>query len=399
MNKIAIVLACLACSGCGKRVQASVRGVRSSTEPRQNEQGQALTSLLGLLASHPTAAFNPMKAGARSPMSHPAMPARRVPLMSTATGELSNEELKKSLDARIEELTLEHPDTLSTKFKYALSLKASGDLEGAKKELMESIEVYKKTQGYDAPGVLTSKDELAELLRETGDAAQADEIVEEVTKLRSRRQKDGRRGAEYWSKIDKYNRIIPLIKKQMQSTYIILTISHEGMSVQLQENLRKRMPKETLVKVVKNSLVKRCAREFPAFVGIDAENSPLPTYGNMWIFCTEDSFKPTLEAIEEWQKEFNKKEDHPILGGAFDGEVYDLKGVQAISKLPGRRELMASVAVGIKAIPTKIGRGIKLVPTKIARGLHRAGPVTIAKGVKLATEKGEEKGAAKLGDI
>mmetsp|Transcript_162007 Transcript_162007/g.311135 ORF Transcript_162007/g.311135 Transcript_162007/m.311135 type:complete len:398 (+) Transcript_162007:65-1258(+) len=397
MNKIAIVLACLAYSGCGKRVQASVRGVRSSTAPLQNEQVQAFTSLL--LASHPAAAFKPMKAGARFPTSHPAVPAHRAPLMSTATVELSDEELKTSLEKRIEELTIEHPDTLATKFKYALSLKASGDLDGAEKELNELIEVYTKTQGVDAPGVLKAKDALAELLKEKGDAAKADEIVNEVTALRNRRQKDGRRGAEYWAKIEKYNRVIPLIKKQMKNTYIIINMCHEGMPVGLQEALRAAMPKETLVKVMKNSLIKRCARDFPAFAGIDAPDATLAKGFNIWFFCTEDSFKPTLEAIEEWQKEFNKKEDHPILGGAFDGEVYDGKGVQQLSKLPGRQELMCSVAVGIKAIPTKLGRGIKMVPTKIARGLHRAGPVTIAKGVKLATEKGEEKGAAKLGDI
>mmetsp|Transcript_7488 Transcript_7488/g.12858 ORF Transcript_7488/g.12858 Transcript_7488/m.12858 type:complete len:398 (+) Transcript_7488:62-1255(+) len=397
MNKIAIVLACLAYSGCGKRVQTSVRGVRSSTAPLQNEQVQAFTSLL--LASHPAAAFKPMKAGARFPTSHPAVPAHRAPLMSTATVELSDEELKTSLEKRIEELTIEHPDTLATKFKYALSLKASGDLDGAEKELNELIEVYTKTQGVDAPGVLKAKDALAELLKEKGDAAKADEIVNEVTALRNRRQKDGRRGAEYWAKIEKYNRVIPLIKKQMKNTYIIINMCHEGMPVGLQEALRAAMPKETLVKVMKNSLIKRCARDFPAFAGIDAPDATLAKGFNIWFFCTEDSFKPTLEAIEEWQKEFNKKEDHPILGGAFDGEVYDGKGVQQLSKLPGRQELMCSVAVGIKAIPTKLGRGIKMVPTKIARGIHRAGPVTIAKGVKLATEKGEEKGAAKLGDI
>jgi len=378
-------------------VQASVRGVRSSTAPLQNEQVQAFTSLL--LASHPAAAFKPMKAGARFPTSHPAVPAHRAPLMSTATVELSDEELKTSLEKRIEELTIEHPDTLATKFKYALSLKASGDLDGAEKELNELIEVYTKTQGVDAPGVLKAKDALAELLKEKGDAAKADEIVNEVTALRNRRQKDGRRGAEYWAKIEKYNRVIPLIKKQMKNTYIIINMCHEGMPVGLQEALRAAMPKETLVKVMKNSLIKRCARDFPAFAGIDAPDATLAKGFNIWFFCTEDSFKPTLEAIEEWQKEFNKKEDHPILGGAFDGEVYDGKGVQQLSKLPGRQELMCSVAVGIKAIPTKLGRGIKMVPTKIARGLHRAGPVTIAKGVKLATEKGEEKGAAKLGDI
>jgi len=378
-------------------VQASVRGVRSSTAPLQNEQVQAFTSLL--LASHPAAAFKPMKAGARFPTSHPAVPAHRAPLMSTATVELSDEELKTSLEKRIEELTIEHPDTLATKFKYALSLKASGDLDGAEKELNELIEVYTKTQGVDAPGVLKAKDALAELLKEKGDAAKADEIVNEVTALRNRRQKDGRRGAEYWAKIEKYNRVIPLIKKQMKNTYIIINMCHEGMPVGLQEALRAAMPKETLVKVMKNSLIKRCARDFPAFAGIDAPDATLAKGFNIWFFCTEDSFKPTLEAIEEWQKEFNKKEDHPILGGAFDGEVYDGKGVQQLSKLPGRQELMCSVAVGIKAIPTKLGRGIKMVPTKIARGLHRAGPVTIAKGIKLAAEKGEEKGAAKLGDI
>jgi len=41
--------------------------------------------------------------------------------------------------------------------------------------------------------------------------------------------------------------------------------------------------------------------------------------------------------------------------------------VEAVTKLPTKKELITKIAQGIKAVPTKIGRGINAVPNKLGR--------------------------------
>ena len=68
------------------------------------------------------------------------------------------------------------------------------------------------------------------------------------------------------------------------------------------------------------------------------------------------------------------QEDNDIVGGIFEGEVYDQKGVVAITKLPTKQELMQTTAVLLKALPTKL-----------ARTLNEAGAQRIAKVTKQAS--------------
>ena len=61
------------------------------------------------------------------------------------------------------------------------------------------------------------------------------------------------------------------------------------------------------------------------------------------------------------------------MGGVFDGELLDKKGVVAITKLPTKQELMQTTAVLVKALPTKL-----------ARTLNEAGAQRLAKVTKQA---------------
>jgi len=381
MHHTALLVASLLSLGCGRRVHS----------PWARSDKQVSLAPLKLLTkvapSNPTTAFNPISAGGRFARGYASLATSSIPLMSTLSDDskLADQELRESLEARIEQLTIEHPDILDIKDELACALKDSGDLlKGAEEMLRENIDVITKSQGFDAPGVLMAKDRLAEVLRGLGHDKSAEELEEEVQQLRSHSVEFGKRGERYWEKVSRYSKQIALIKKKLADSHIIFCMPLAGLTANQIQDLKNRLPESTVCSAVKNKFLKHAVGDFPQFGAID----PLLACPRLWFFCTEDSFKPTLQAIEEWQAENQKAETHPILGGGMDGVLYDQDGIIAASKLPGRLELMQRLAIRIKNLPTKIARSVSPVPTKFARGLRLASQTdNIARGVKAAAEK------------
>lgn len=71
---------------------------------------------------------------------------------------------------------------------------------------------------------------------------------------------------------------------------------------------------------------------------------------------------------------FASQEEYDIVGGVFDGQMLDKKGVIQITKLPTKQELMGQTAMLIKQLPTKL-----------ARSLNNAGAQRLAKVTKQAS--------------
>ncbi len=51
----------------------------------------------------------------------------------------------------------------------------------------------------------------------------------------------------------------------------------------------------------------------------------------------------------------------------MDGVLYTGKGIDEITNLPTKIELITKIAQGIKAVPTKVGLGVNAVPRKFGR--------------------------------
>lgn len=121
------------------------------------------------------------------------------------------------------------------------------------------------------------------------------------------------------------------------------------------------------MKVVKNKLMAR------AIEGTEYEAVGEMLKGaNMWFFIEED-IGGSVKAFNEFVKATGKKETHSVLGGNIEGTNYDAAGVDAISKLPSKIELITRIAGGIKAVPTKVARVIKAPGMKVARAIKLAG--------------------------
>ena len=160
---------------------------------------------------------------------------------------------------------------------------------------------------------------------------------------------------------------VATVKGLLDTSQMIFSVPASSITVSESETLRRSMPEGTTISVVKNTLMNR------AVEGTEYEEatSGLLKGANMWFFIEED-IGASIKAWNAFTKEMGKKETHGILGGVVEGQEYDTKGIEAIGKLPSKKELYAKIAGGIKAVPTKVARVIKAPNSKLARAIKLA---------------------------
>merc|ERR1719263_2661083 len=160
----------------------------------------------------------------------------------------------------------------------------------------------------------------------------------------------------------------------MDGAALMFCVRTEGIGVNDMNIMRQKFEEDVKISCVKNTLIKSAAEDYPRFQGGDS----LLEYSNYWFFVPETGMRGAVDTWNDWVKE-TKEESTEIVGGMFDGEVLDGKGVAKIAKLPTKQELMGQTA-----------SLIKLVPTKLARGLKQAQGQKLARAVKaLETKMGE----------
>lgn len=163
------------------------------------------------------------------------------------------------------------------------------------------------------------------------------------------------------------------VKQRLENSQLIFNASLDGLTVGEVSQLKQSMPAGTSIATVKNSLMRRAI--------VDSEWAPaeqLTKNSSLWVFV-EDDMKASVKAYNTFIK--GLKREAPIVGGVFDGEYYDGEGIDTVSKLPTKQELMQQVAASIKMVPTKLGRSVKAVPSKLGRA------------IKLATSEDDADGA------
>jgi large subunit ribosomal protein L10 len=173
-------------------------------------------------------------------------------------------------------------------------------------------------------------------------------------------------------------------KLLLKDAEVVVAIPVMGLTVDQRDALKDLLPEAVLAKVVKNKMLVRASRDFPQFAGIEqfAKGS------NMYMFLDFEDLKETVVAVEKWRKESGvDKEVYDLLGGAFDGEYLDKAGVEATSKLPTKRDLMAKFAGQLKQVPTRVAKGIKEVPAGLARGVKQLDAERLARVIKAIVDK------------
>ena len=90
---------------------------------------------------------------------------------------------------------------------------------------------------------------------------------------------------------------------------------------------------------------------------------------NAWLFVDE-SIAPAIKAVNGLKKGWNKAGiECEFTGAVLDGKFVEPTGINALEKLPTKKDLIQMVAVGIKQVPTKLARATKGVPSNLAYGV------------------------------
>ena len=118
------------------------------------------------------------------------------------------------------------------------------------------------------------------------------------------------------------------------NTGAVVLANYSGMTVAEMTTLRGKLREQGgTMKVVRNRLAKLALKGQKGEGASDLFEGPI-------AIAFSDDFTAAPKVVTEYAKSNNKFE---IIGGFMDEEVMDAKGVEALSKMPSREELIATV--------------------------------------------------------
>ena len=152
-------------------------------------------------------------------------------------------------------------------------------------------------------------------------------------------------------------KVVEELGQIFESSGVVVVAHYVGLTVAEMQTLRALMRQAGGgVRVAKNRLAK-----------IALQGKPCESIGNLLTGMTVLSYSEdpvaAAKVVEEFAKQ-NKKFE--ILGGAMGGAALDRAGVEAVSKLPSREELISSIVACIGAPASNIAGAIGAPASNIA---------------------------------
>ena len=152
-------------------------------------------------------------------------------------------------------------------------------------------------------------------------------------------------------------KVVEELGQIFESSGVVVVARYEGLTVAEMQVLRAMMRDAGgAVRVAKNRLAK-----------IALEGKPCASIGGLLTGMTVLAYSEDPVAAAKVAVDFAKKNDKfAILGGSMAGQGLDPAGVDAVSKLPSREELIASVVACIGAPASNIAGAIGAPAANIA---------------------------------
>jgi len=160
--------------------------------------------------------------------------------------------------------------------------------------------------------------------------------------------------------LEKKKAIVSEVADNLSSAQAAVLAEYRGLSVSQLTELRTDAHKAGVyMKVVKNTLAKR------AIKGTDFDCLDEYLVGPIIFSASDDPV-----AVAKVMSNFAKDNDTlKITAGVMNGAALDLAAISALSKLPGREELLAMLCATMQAPIVKLVRTMNEVPTKAVRAL------------------------------
>jgi large subunit ribosomal protein L10 len=156
--------------------------------------------------------------------------------------------------------------------------------------------------------------------------------------------------------------VITDLKESLKNSQMAMVIDYQGLTVaEITDLRRKLLPKGTVCKVTKNTLMKIAIADNPTW-------QPMEEFlnGSTAVLLTKEDISGAIKAYQEFQKATKKTE---LKGGVMEGKALNESQIKAISELPSKEQLMGQVAGAINSLAAKIAIAINEVPGSLARGI------------------------------
>jgi large subunit ribosomal protein L10 len=160
------------------------------------------------------------------------------------------------------------------------------------------------------------------------------------------------------AKIELKQPIVEEIKAQVEGAQTAVILNYSGVTVEQDTKLRKAMREAGITyKVYKNTLMKR------AFVGTELEALNASVEGPNAIAISKEDATAPARLVAKFAKEIPNLE---MVAGVVEGQFYDAKGMQAISQIPGREELIGRLLGSMQSPIANFARVLNQIAEKNA---------------------------------
>lgn len=149
---------------------------------------------------------------------------------------------------------------------------------------------------------------------------------------------------------------------KMKRAQSIIVLDYRGLTVAEVSDLRSKFREVGVeYKVIKNNMLKRAADELKIEGMDDYFKGPTAV-----AFGYEDPVAPA-KVLCKFVKDANKTQ---IKGGILDGKAMDSKGIESLSKLPSKEELIAKMLGSLNAPVTNFALALQAIPRGLACALN-----------------------------
>jgi len=158
---------------------------------------------------------------------------------------------------------------------------------------------------------------------------------------------------------------IDAIREQLEGRFFIGTFNYQGFTNKDMERLRGQLPEETDVMIGKNALIGL------AVDGTEFEPLRDVLTGPNALVMTGEEVSPAVKKVNEFARTKRSQGYSWVqfTGGVMEGKLLGPEETINLERLPTKDELYAQIAIGVKAVPTKLAVGLKQVPNRVAYGV------------------------------
>ena len=160
------------------------------------------------------------------------------------------------------------------------------------------------------------------------------------------------------AKIELKQPIVDEIKAHIDGAQTAVVLNYSGVTVEQDTKLRKAMREAGITyKVYKNTLMKR------AFVGTAYEALNDSLEGPNAIAISKEDATAPARLVAKFAKDIPNLE---MVAGVVEGQFYDAKGMQVISQIPGREELIGRLLGSMQSPIANFARVLNQIAEKNA---------------------------------